>query len=486
VNIPISIFYILILLWISLWINKKYIKELPKTTLPIMFIIKLLFAGVFIYIYTYYYGDGELSEDSADFLHDSKVLFDLFFQSPSDFFQIFFDINRDTNYLEHHLSETSKWLGGNHLIYNDTKNIIRINTLFYFFSFGTFYTHFILFSFISLMGALELFQWIKTKTTLPLLFVLLLLVAIPGISVWGSSNLKEPMIILGLALFFRGMFDKEVRNRRLRVVSGAILLLLFKSYIFVVCILVVILVLFFKTFKKTALSLITFSTFGLILFLTFSNTITNIISNKQADFMNVAKGGLYLYGDDENFYYIPIESTHLLTFKNENYVLIEKPVEAYAMKKNERIERVPILLNEIGVQYKIHLNMVGAKSELNYTLINGSTKQLLLNIPESLRITFLEPIPTKNSSNLQYYSFFENILYILMFLIGVYSVIKNKIKEQEIFFSLMFYMLILSIGMGWVTTISGAIVRYMIPVHLMIVVFFIYFFRFNWKSKANL
>lgn len=449
--------------------------------LPGLFLIKLGFAALYVYIYTYYYGDGVLIEDAGDYIHDSKILHDVFYQSPRDFFQLFFNLNKNPEFVESYLGETTKWLGGEHLLFNDTRNILRINTLFHFLSNGVVFIHFILFSFLSLLGSFELFQWLKKKTTLAPLFLIALITLIPTVAFWTSSIIKEPLLIVGLSVFFRGVFDELSTKKRIpRILIGGLFILGFKPYVFLCVLIALIYYLIYLKTKKPWLSLLLFSGTFLVLFFSFSSKITHVVTNKQADFMNVANGGLYISPDENHLYYIEVENMdHFMLSEQEDSAFLRAPVDAFYMKANEKHERFPIRLEEVGQVFEVYLILGGANSKLELTYINFSTVQLIKNIPQALFNTFVEPLPKKGGSIMQLASFFINILFLLAMISLVFYRKKINTKERGVVIMLCIFILSLSITIGLVSTVSGAIVRYMLPVQLSMICVFALLFSKN-------
>lgn len=483
-NTLLTILYILVLLYITFRINKRYIPELHNFILPGLFLVKLGFAGLFVYIYTYYYGDGILIEDAGDYMHDSKILHDVFSQSPRDFFQLFFNLNKNPEFVESYLGETTKWLGGEHLLFNDTRNILRVNTLFHFLSNGTVFIHFIFFSFLSLLGSFELFQWLKKKTTLAPILLIALITLVPTLAFWTSSIIKEPLLLFGLSVFYRGLFDDiSLRKKGVRMVIGGLFVLAFKPYVFFCLVIGLVYYLIYLRTKKPWFSLLIFTGLSLVLFFSFSNKITHLVTNKQADFMNVANGGLYISPDDSHLYYIELENMeHFQISEKEDSAFLLSPVDAFYMKANEKYERFPIQLNEVGQAFEVYLILGGANSKLELTYINNNTVQLIKNIPQALFNTFIEPLPKKGGSIMQLVSFFINILFLLALTsLMFYRKTLNK-KEIGITLMLSLFILSLSITIGLVSTVSGAIVRYMLPVQLSIICIFALLFS---KEKST-
>ena len=471
------ILFCFITLSLSYWINKKYIPELPKFTLSLLFVFKLCFAYLFYHIYTYHYGEGTLSLDAGVYFEDSKALYKVFFESKKDFFTIFFGLNEDPEFLNQYLKDTTHWILSEPKMLNDTRNIIRVNTLLHFISNQVVFVHFIVISFLSFLGTIEIFQWIKKKSTLPSLLLILLLTLAPSIAFWSSNNLKEPLLILGIGLLLRGFFDNNLsgRKRIYRIVLGLFLSIFIKPYILASFLVAYLFFLLSRFYKNQWINALIFSIVGILfLFFTgFSTPITNIISDKQYDFINVREGGLYLEADEKYFYHIEYKDIDKFKInEDESFATQLQPVDGFILLKTSNYKRSPITIDSIGKTFSVYLNMVEANSKVDVTYIHYDYWQLIQNIPEALMNSFLEPIPKKSQSKLLLFSFLENLGYLLLILVFLFFPKKSTNDENRLLFSLVLFMLLIAVIIGWTTPISGAIVRYMIPARLLLIVIF--------------
>jgi len=487
-GILLTLLYFSIFLLICYRINKKLIPELPSTRLPLLFFIKILYALFFLYVYTYHYGGGELTADAGMFFQESKVLHDVFYQSPSAFFQFLFGLNNDIDFINTYLESTTHWNSGQRFLPNDSRHVIRVNALLYFISNGEVIVHFIFFSFASFIGGVDLYQWLKKKSTLPPFILLTLLTLAPSVAFWGSSIIKEPLMVLGMCLFIRGAFDDiSISRRTWRLIIGGLLSFAFKPYV-IICLLaaMVYYLLFSRFFRRQWIAVITFGAISIsaLLITNYADKFAYVISNQQEDFLNLSDGGLYLYGDDDYIYYIYYEDRNHFSIKN-GIATLEEPVDAFYMTKNENFERFPMHIGEVGVSYPVYLTLTKTGSKVDVTLIRDDFWQMLLNIPEAIYNSFLQPIPNKYSTWLQYPAFIENILYVLAAILTFFMFPKAiTFKEKRMIVSLALFAAFIAMLVGWTTPVSGAIVRYIIPAHIAILAIFAIKFDYN-KLKAR-
>lgn len=461
------ILYILLTFSLTWYLNRKYLKEFKSFVLPGFFAIKFLVALFFLYVYTFYYGGGELTADAGRFFQESKTLKAVFHQSPSDYFKFLFGFDNDPVFINKYLASTDHWNAGSKVLLNDSRNVIRVNSILLFISSGQVVIHFLLFSLASFLGGLDLYQFIKKRSKLPKGFLLVLMTLTPSIAFWSSSIIKEPLMILGLCLVIRATFDNiSAKRKTWRYLLGGLLLVSFKPYVFI-CLLASLLFywIFSRITKSQILNVFIYVTigFGIIFFTGLLDKGVHLISKQQENFINVRDGGLYLFEDDEHYLYIYyINRSH---FKIEgNKATLLEPVGAFHMRIDNNFDRNPIRLTNVGKTYRIGVRMNKAGSGIPITTINGNGATMIKMIPEVLFNTFIRPIPNKNSSWLQYSAFIENVIILLGLILAIF-IFPRKLnsKENRMFFSLMIFSFMIYLIVGWTTPVVGAIVRYIVP-----------------------
>ena len=449
------------------YVNRKYLSEFKAFVLPGLFAIKFLIALFFLYVYTYYYGGGELTADAGRFFEESKVLKNVFYQSPTDYFKFLFGLDNDPVFINKYLESTNHWNGGNQVLPNDSRNVIRVNSLLLFVSNGQVIVHFLLFSMASFLGGVDLYQFIKKRSRLPKGFLLILMTLTPSIAFWSSSIIKEPLMILGLCLVLRAAFDNINLKRKVwRYLLGGILLVGFKPYVFVCLLFALIFYWFFSRITKSQiLNLVLYSAigFGALFFTGLLDKGVYLISKQQEDFINVRDGGLYLFEDDEHYLYIYHNNRNHFKIEGNQATLIE-PVGAFYMRIDNNFDREPIQLKNIGKTYRVGVQMNKAGSGISVTTIREDGATMIKMIPEVLFNTLIRPIPRLNSSWLHYPAFIENILVLIGLLLAV-IIFPRKLnrRDSRIIFTLTIFSCMIYLIVGWTTPVVGAIVRYVIP-----------------------
>lgn len=461
------IIYIVLIFSFTWYLNRKYLPEFKPFVLPGFFAIKFLIALFFLYVYTFYYGGGELTADAGRFFEESKVLKNVFHQSPTDYFKFLFGLDNDPAFINKYLESTSHWNGGNQVLPNDSRNVIRVNSLLLFISNGQVVIHFLLFSLASFLGGLDLYQFIKKHSKLPKGLLLILMTLTPSIAFWSSSIIKEPLMILGLCLVIRAAFDNISLKRKFwRFTLGGVLLISFKPYVFI-CLIIALLFywIFSRVTRSQILNALIYSLigFGTLFFTGLIDKGVYLISKQQEDFMNVRDGGLYLFEDEEHYLYVYFNNRNHFSIEGNEATLLE-PVGAFHMRIDNNFDRTPVQLTNVGKTYRIGVQMSQAGSGIPITPIKDDGATMVKIVPEVLFNTLLRPIPKKNSSWLQYPAFIENI-FVLLGLILTVIIFPRKLspKENRMLFSLMIFSLMIYLIVGWTTPVVGAIVRYVVP-----------------------
>lgn len=442
--------------------------------MPMAFLTKVTVGFYFLYIYTEVYGKGTLSADAGAFMTESKVLNNVFYTSPLDYLRLLSGIGYNQDLILKYLSETSHWDAGAQAIISDNRNIIRVHSLIHFISFGNTAIHVIIMNFISLLGVKQLYLALKIRSHLKSTYLFLILLLFPSLLFWTSSILKEPLMFLGFALIIRAFIsDLKLRKQITISIAGIVLLFLFKPYVLISMLPVFIFIGFYRVLPSYKLIS---GVFGTILVLTIAifalgdtrDDVVHLFSRKQFDFKNVGKGGIHA-NSDSCFYFFKPSQLESLAIEGDSVELI-KPIHASILQHGAIAEPSPVYLEPTGKKW--HVYFINTKSDgyIELTMINDSFGQMIRNIPEALINTLFRPFPTDPGSWLKYPIMIESLL---LYIFLIFAIIRRKKITQEkqaIMVSILLFILALSLFIGWVTPVIGAIVRYRIPVTLSILI----------------
>lgn len=456
------------------WVKWFHAPQLSVWILPLAFAFKVLISLIFLYLYTFIIGDGTLSEDAGVFMRESAMLHDVFWKSPSAYFKLMTGIGENQALIEQFLPETTHWDVGVQSIINDNKNILRVHSLIHFFSFKSAFIHALISSFIALLGVRHIYIAVKDRMHIRPLWIFLGLLLLPSALFWSSSVLKEPFMILGFGLLLRAIFNRT-RERKLFLYGafGALLLLGFKPSVFLAFLPAF---LFFgiasvlpkHKIKGALLSLLLLASLAFLLFPVQREHAIQTISRKQFDFNNVARGGVHVYADTL-FYYFSPDQMPSLRIENDSLTL-KNDLDAQILKLGQIDKPVPVHLKADGTTWRIYFQNAPCNGFVALTPIDNSYIQLLKNCPEALFNVFFRPLPTDPGSSLKYPAFLETLLLFLFLTWAIFHRRALTSEEHILIVGLLIFAFVLSLLIGWTTPVLGAIVRYRIPVYLVLLI----------------
>ncbi len=460
------IIFFLLLRYVKLF----QIDGIPNSYLPISYLVKVLSGLIFLLIYTYHYGGGNLSADAGQFLNESKVLNDVFYESPIDYFRFLFGFNVSEIEVHHYLENTSHWDAGSQTILNDNRNLLRFHSLIHFFSFNNAYIHIITTCFITVFSIKNFYLGLQNYVSLNKKKLFWILVLFPSVLFWSSSVLKEPLMILGLSFIFRVLLEKSSFRTKIKFgLIGIIFLVGFKPYVFIILIISLITYFLYTliSLKNRILKVIIVLLFASILPLIFNKTtlkITQYLSRKQYDFVNISKGGIHV-DTGEVFYFFKPEQYNSIKIEGDSVQVI-KDVQAEILQHGSIEQPQPIFLKASTQKWKIHFMNTYNTGYIEITPIENSPIQLIKNIPEALLNSLFRPYINDKGSWLKFPAVIETWI---LFTFLILAIIKRKAlskKEKNIIFTLSIFVILLSLLIGWTTPVLGAIVRYRIPAYL--------------------
>ncbi len=468
--------------------SKKELSPYGKWTFSFAFLIKIIGGITFFVVYYYFYGNVELNYDASRFISDSSILHQVFHKSPTDYLKLLFGIGDLEQLTSQYLQNTTHWDTGDSKIINDNRFVIRIHSLIHFISNGQIFIHLMIIAVISTITLKQFYKTIINYSLLSSKIIFIPLLFFPSLLFWSSGILKEPFLFLGLSFFMRALLDKKLKNSRVfYFLISTFILINVKPYVFLIGLLSLIPYYIYLNLKRyntlgTILILALLITIGTTLSPSSTKKITQIISKKQFDFINVGRGGLHALIKNDFYYFKPSQIKDLKI--EEDSVWITEPIDAIIIQKESGIEtRKKIHLTPDGTKWFIYFYNTPARSLINVTPINNSSLQLIKNAPESIINSLLRPTPIDPGSKMKYFAFIETILLYTLLFLSILKRRKLSKKEKSILFSISFFILLLSLLIGWTTPILGAIVRYRIPAYLGIL--FISLILYSPKSSSE-
>ena len=354
--------------------------DIPVAWVKILFVLKVAAGCLLGLVYTYYYTD-RTTADTFKFFDDSKILFHALFNSPKEFFEIFFDINSDTKECFNICSQMSAW-NNQDVLFNDNKTLVRLNVLFQFFSLGKYYVHVVFLNFFSFTGLIALFKLFQQFSRDKSRIVFILMMFLPSVLFWGSGMLKD-----GLLLFALGLLLYTFNNLVIKKYS------LYSAIAFVLCLL---LLMFTKLY---------------VLFIIIPGLAAWYWSRKNKGRKVIAKFlGCYMI-----------------------YLLIGFNVD----KVSEKYDVVDLIFYK-QQNFKVLAGMSRAKSTIEIPQIIPSATSLLLNAPSAVLRVMVRPALWDSGSAFVKLSAVENIFLIALAIVCLFYSDRKKINSMQLFCSAYF------------------------------------------------
>lgn len=448
---------------------QKRTPDLERYDLILAWLIRLAFSLLFVFIYYQYYPNGATNSDIGSCMHDSQILAQVFYQSPKAYIECLFGLESQQT-INQYLSATTKWSSPFTFFIDDTKNVIRINSLLFFLSKGSVYVHLMIISFFSMLGIRELFLTFHLRIWINKRVFWYALVVLPSFAFWSSTLLKEPFLLIGLALFLRATFgDLSLKGSIWRWVVGGILMILFKPYV-LLCLLSAIAIVFIaRLVNKKALLQASFfvvlAALVLVVFVPkFHQQPMRFLTRKQFDFNNMAKGGVHVVTDSCFYYFTPEQKKYLHIV--DSTVYLKKPIVAQKEQFGRVAPTEPLFLSPNKNGWPLYFQAERSNSYICLQPLNNSPSQLVKNAPVAFLNATFRPYFWDNGGLLKWVSIIETIVLIGFFSLSLLKKIERTESDKQTITTLLWFSILLLLLIGWITPVIGAIVRYRIPAYL--------------------
>jgi hypothetical protein len=410
---------------VFVWIIRRSDFYRIKSPFPvwIFFLLKCL-AGISLgLIYTHYYVN-HTDADTFKFFTDSQYIFDRLWDRPYDFFRMFTGIHGSDPDLRQYYVKMDSWLNTSPL-YNDNRTMIRLNTLFRFFSFGHYYVHVVFINFISFTGIICLYKTFKDYLTGKKTELLLLLFLMPSLLFWGSGMLKDGLLITfagTMLLSFERLIRFGITKKRLLIFLFSLFVLSFIKVYVTVLMLPGLFAWFLTRRKNSRVVVLTFAGIYLTFFVVAFN--------------------LYHFKDEYNV-------AALLFYKQKNFI-------------------------EIGIQHSA--KMLPA---VNYECSGPS---ILANTPKAISNVLFRPFIWETKGNpMMLLSAFENLFILTLIIIFILTLNIRQKMSPIVMHSIIFVFSLFAL-IGLITPVLGAIVRYRI-IGLPFLIFFLLYYYDKERMK---
>ncbi|MFN8290903.1 MAG: hypothetical protein U0U70_11635 [Chitinophagaceae bacterium] len=221
--------YLVLFAWLVTRVKFFRKTDLSNPQLIIIFLLKVM-AGIFYGWIGLYYGGLAKMQDTWAFHAEGLQEYHLLFSNPDEYMTNLF---RDSGN-----GGLAGLFGGADSYWNDLKGnmLIKILSVFDVFSFGYYYVNVIFYSFFTLFGAIGIYRVMNDVFPGKRPVILLAAFMVPSFLYWTSGLHKEGLIFTGLSLIIYSVYFgmKEKRwgwKRILAIVSGVLMLLIFRNFL---------------------------------------------------------------------------------------------------------------------------------------------------------------------------------------------------------------------------------------------------------------
>lgn len=466
-------FFLILFFWLLRFIGIFRRSALSLRTLDSFFALKIAFGFILFLIYSHYYPYRNTS-DAFKYFDDSQVVYSTLYSDPAAFAKIVTGIDGDDPALDKYYSQMETWYRDKtYSSWNDNRTIVRINAFFSLFSGGVYYVHILFFCFLSFTGLVMLHTFITKFSPSHSDFAALLIFLPPSVLFWSSGVLKEAVVLFALGGFLlniSGSVEKKSIRHAAYTFIFLLMLVLLKVYV-LVCLLPALLFWIGSAYsKKESLkySSILFIALGLLTF-TYLNTDSGkekllTVTEKQKDFINISRGGAYLISCHQgDTIYIDAETQLNLATKDSAHFTLKAPSTYHHWTYWKILDTVQLNRDDTTC-YTIYGIFGKTGSSFHLTELRPEVTSFLKVLPEALVNTFFRPFPGEINSALIALAFLENLSFLVLVAIFILHYRKPRFKAMCFIIGTLVFALLLGAIVGYVTPVTGAIVRYRIPV----------------------
>lgn len=462
------------------------------------FLIKALMTISLMIVFERIIPSSNIFIDTEGYMADTAYLYDVFWQSPISYFKFMTGIGDTEELIAQYLPNTYLWKPGLGL-YNDSKNVLRFNSVIYFISQGNVFIHVIFMCLFSTLGIRLIVLSFKNFVSAYKLLFFVLLFMIPSLFVSSGAVLKEPFMIFGIGLFLYPLLSQDRGKLKwIGFTFGLLFLLTIKPYVILILLVSISFFIFSKKVlsRKPWVSLIVFVLFSIVFFLSVKPIrvkTVEYISKKQLDMERMAKGGLYVYDiinaneEEVRFTYFEISKLHTLKIENDS-VRIIAPVVAKVSTDNPWEDFKDVGMEPSMKKWEIYVYVPNKANSYFYaTPIRNSLRMFILTAPEAFINGLLRPFPWNEGSAYKYPALFEVFFCVGIFVFALFNRIKTTVFENRILGSLALFSVATLLLVGYTTPVVGALVRYRVPAFIALIIFSFIILKIpeKWKKQIQ-
>jgi hypothetical protein len=448
---------------------------LSFTFISSVFVVKIGAGLLLTYIYTYFYTDATTS-DLFLYYKDGKIISDALKVHPSDGIRMLLGIGDSSDYFfKNYYSKMERWNRFHDAVFfNDCRLIIRFDACVQLISFGAFHAGTVIINFLSCVGLVAMYRCWRIYFRQKEILLAFSLFCIPALLFWASAMLKEGLLVFSVGCFLYGFFEvvihrKFVFSTILFLVIGLFFSLLVKVYFLIL--LFPALLSYWLVFRRTsrfklvffALVYCSFIMVGFLfcVLLLERNPARELIQHQHA-FINVSKGGVYLYRDSIGVRLDYVDKERIIFSSQKDIVHIQKGSSYVQWNNLTMSDTVEVILSSDTSAYWHSATLPPATSAYTIPPLRYSFSSFIRYAPSALFNSFFRPFPTECKNAYQWFCSLENIFCVFMIFLSLFFI---RYRKTDFTFFLLFFSFVISLLLilGYTTPVSGALVRYKAP-----------------------
>ena len=201
------------------------LKDLSGLFICSAFLIKISCGILYGYLHQFYFVGG----DTVDYFTASGQISATFFSYPSYYFKSWLWMNPELP--AQNVFVYPEW----HFIKKDFGSylLVHIHAIPQFFSFGFYNVHIVFVALLSLIASLNFYKALRDTINLPKVFLIFSCFFMPSVLFWTSGLHKDVWVYFGISLLLLGLRKFVLFNKlyTLEIISGLILISLFRYYL---------------------------------------------------------------------------------------------------------------------------------------------------------------------------------------------------------------------------------------------------------------
>lgn len=450
-------------------------EALSGKILALVCLLKLLAVPVYYLLYTLFYGGIE-AYDSGVFFRDAAELNRFGREQPFEYLKALIGLQDDQSesfFFKHYISHSNNWDNGRIrvLFYNDNRIVIRVYSLLYFLSFGSYFVLALFSAVFSFFGSFWIYRAFKSyfHGKEPLLFYLICF--FPSLWLHSGAVLKEGLAIFVLGanlLLMRRWIEQGLSVKTLLLFIPALFFaFLLKAYLLLPALLCFALLFLLDRSALRCRSLLFL--LGLLLATGTSewyfrfvkgHSMSQIATMRQGVFRDAAKGGIFLI---DSLKFVRLEYNFDLVERvpgNLNKYRIKAGAPYVYWEHHHQQDTLICKANRDSLhQYNLAYSMPESRSNLPEEKAGTG---VLSRLGQQLFHALYYPLwPVRDNPKLLL-ALFENLILLLASILALLSLAFSR-KSRLLLTALISYALLEALLIAYTSPNTGAIIRYRAP-----------------------